>query len=186
MSPHTVVDASDAAQFEAVVNAAVSVFDGLYGNSGTVGVYFDQNASTGGESNSGDLVTSYSNYKNDLKADSAANPANTVLSTAIANLPHGNDSNGATDIAMTSAMAAVALGLSGAPICFDATGIATTACNGPSSGPGVNYGVVTLGNNLNYSNGNAKNVAEHELDEILGGGGQGSTLNSVYNCTVKQ
>ncbi len=46
---------------------------------------------------------SCSTYVSHLRADSAANPGNTVLATAIANPPDGNDANGNSQIALAAA-----------------------------------------------------------------------------------
>jgi hypothetical protein len=46
----------------------------------------------------------YHTYVNALKADSTANPGNTVLATAIANLSKGNNANGAADMVVSGAL----------------------------------------------------------------------------------
>jgi hypothetical protein len=127
-------------------------------------------------------------YVGQLSADSAANPTNKTLSTAIANLSCGNDANGAKEIAATTALLRVALGDTAATPCFNASGAFVTGC-------GQTYDVViTLSPSLpiNYtrpvstSSYDAIRMIEHETDEVLGGGGAGSTLNAVVDGSVRR
>ncbi len=87
---------------------------------------------------------------------------------------------------MTSANARVALGLSGATGCFNSAGTFVSSC-------GQAYdGVVTLTTSFTLNDGTTPNpgeysavsAAEHEIDEMLGGGGQGSTLNAIAYCNA--
>jgi len=91
-----------------------------------------------------------------------------VLSTAVANLGSGNDANGAKDLAVAGGQL---------------TMLGTTE-----------PGNATLNINSNQAFAFSRPVAggsydaigglEHELDEVLGGGGAGSTLNSVAGSCV--
>jgi hypothetical protein len=107
----------------------------------------------------------YTAYVNALKADSAVHPGNSVLATAIANLSEGSDASGANDMALSGAQVAM-LGLGPAGD-SDATVNINSHQSFAFSGSVPNSQYDLLGG------------LEHELDEVLGGGGAGSTLNSI-------
>jgi hypothetical protein len=178
------------ASIESAIGSAIGTIDSLYSNPGTVNVVFNvcgggNQAGCGGsflaESNTSDYSYTYSQYTGELAVISAAHPANTVLATAIANLGTGNMPGPAGTVQVTAADAQIALGdnVSG---CFTSTGT-LTGCGTPYDG------VVTLnigaGGTLNYTTNpvsgeySAVGGLEHELNEILGGGGQGTTLNNI-------
>jgi hypothetical protein len=183
----SITSAPDATAIETAIDTAVDAIAGLYSNPGTVNILFT--AAAGhflGDSDSGLNVEPYSTYVGQLAANSAANPSNTTLSTAITNLPYGNDANGAKSIVASTALLRVALGDTNVTPCFNAGGSFVTGC-------GQTYdGVITLSNTqpLSYTRPvtsgsyDAIRVIEHETDEILGGGGAGSTLNAVANNSV--
>lgn len=174
----------NAAAIEAAINYAAGQIGALYSDPGTVKIVFNLGATALGSSTTEDYYSSYSYYVSLLHADSAANPGNTALATALANLSSGNDAAGAQNIYATSALFRVGLGASGVTPCFNSSGglaVVGSTCVGSYDG------VVTLGSTapLDYNYGSpivsgqydAVSVLEHEIDEILGGGGQGSTLN---------
>jgi hypothetical protein len=179
----SITSAGDTAQVEGSIKAAIGTIESLYTNPGTVGIVFEQaSGSFLGESEADDYTETYAAYKALLQADSAANPANTALATAIAYLPQGNDASGTNSIAATSALLRVGLGVAGATPCFNGSGTFVSGCHQTYDG------VVTLSTSYSYffspagyspSLYNATAVLEHEIDEILGGGGQGSTLNAI-------
>ena len=185
----SITSSPDSADIEASITTALDDIERLYSNPGTVNILFNiASGSFLGESQSSLYGDSYGDYTSLLAADAAVNPANTVLSTAVANLSYGNDSDGSRPIFATSALFRVALGDSAATPCFDAGGTLQPSC-------GQLYdGVVTLSSNsqimytrpLPAYNSHTDNVAfdavsiiEHEVDEVLGGGGSGSSLNAV-------
>lgn len=161
------------ANMETSINAAIAAIDALYSNPVTVDVTFT--ASNAGatyllQTTQDYYGVSYSSYVSELEADSTANPSNTTLSTAIAHLSDGNDANGADGMAISGALCAV-LGFT---------------CSGGTDNATINI-------NTNYTFGYTQPVStsdydltgglEHELDEVLGGGGAGSTLNSLAGCS---
>ena len=164
----TITNASNAADIENAINTSIGTVDALYGNSITVSVDF--NLAPGsflGVTNPSFVDVTYTAYTNALKANSAENPANTVLATAIANLSKGNNASGSSDMAITQAQRGM-LGL-GSALGFDAT--VTLSSTQPldytrpiPTFPPTEYDAI--------------GVIEHELDEVLGGGGAGSTLNA--------
>jgi hypothetical protein len=181
----SITSASNAAQLESAITVAADTIEALFTNSGSVGIVFNQ-ASGGflGQSQTANFTMSYTAYKNLLHADSVANPANTVLSTAYANLSKGNDANGSGTVSLTTADSRLALGHN-AGACFNSSGAFVSGC-------GQSYdGIVTIGSSFafNYTTTpvsgeySAISVAEHEIDEILGGGGQGSVLNAGSSGT---
>ena len=169
-------------QVEGAIDTAIANFESLYSNPGTVGIVFGQSAGTFlGTSDTVDYALSYSDYTSLLAADSAANPTNTTLATAVANLSSSNMPGSGGSVILTSADARVALGVFGATPCFDSAGNYLSSCNG------TNDGLITLSSSYAFNYGNtavageysAVSTVEHELDEILGGGGQGSVLNEI-------
>jgi hypothetical protein len=167
----SITSSPNAAAVEGSINAAISAIDSLYGNAITVPVDFTYNPVTGNDLLSTSqfyAAVPYSTYVTLLTADSATNPANTVLPTALANLSKGNDANGAKQLALSTALHAMLTGTAAPSI-------------GSGQAPVINI-------NSNQTFGYTQPVSgvfdltgglEHELDEVLGGGGAGSTLNSV-------
>jgi len=183
----SITSASNAAAIENAINTSIATMDGLYINPTVVNVYFELGNSGHflAETFNGFHADSYSTYVSALQADAAAHPNNTVLATAIANLSHGNDSNGARQMAATTGLLRT-LGLPNAP-CYTAslafncfTGIydayvvlsATSPIGYTRPIPAYN------GSNLEYD---GIGLIEHELDEVLGGGGAGSALTYTGN-----
>jgi hypothetical protein len=184
----SIVGASDQAAVEGAINDAIGTIDSLFSSTGTVSIVFSQaNGSFLGQSNTADYTKNYANYTAALTAVSQSQPSNAILSSAVANLASGNKPGNGGAVFMTSADARVALGSASVTPCFNSGGNFVVGC-------GQTYdGVVKLTNNpgyaLNYGTSAVAgaysmiDVAEHEIDEILGGGGQGSVLNAVAVCT---
>jgi hypothetical protein len=183
----TVGNANEAA-IESAIGAAINTIDSLYSNPGTVPIVFtacggSQAACGGsflGESDTADYGYTYSAYTSRLAAVSAAEPTNTVLATAVANLSSGNKPGPGGTVQVTTADAQVVLG---EPVtgCFSSTGTFNGACGQPADGVvtlntglGLNYGTTAVGGKYSAIGG-----LEHEIDEMLGGGGQGSVLNGI-------
>jgi hypothetical protein len=165
------------------INTAVNTIDGLYTTGNVAGnvtlnvTFTDTNAGnsyleqtlqfytkgSGGQP----APTPYANYVAALTADSAANPGNYILRTAVSNLASGNQG----PMILTYAQASL-LSLYGAGISI------------PTSGSSINI-------NSFFTFGASQPVAtsvydmvgglEHELDEVIGGGGAGSSINNFYN-----
>jgi hypothetical protein len=180
----SITGAANAAEVEGAINAAISTIESLYSNQGTVAIVFTEGAGNFlAESQTGYYALSYSQYKSLLQSNATSNAANTTLSTAIAHLASGNLPGSGGDVLVTSADARVALGLTSDTGCFNSSGTYVESC-------GQAYdGVITLNTSLslNYTTtpvaGEYSAIAgiEAQLNEILGGGGAGSVLNS-YSC----
>ncbi len=158
----------NAAAIEGAIDSALGTIDGLYANPVSISVDFTYTAAADGNLLStaqNFYAVSYGTYVNALSLDASANPQNTVLATALAHLSQGNDASGANELAITGAQAAM-LGL------------------GPSL---LSNATININSNQNFafarpvSSGQYDLIGglEHELDEVLGGGGAGSTLNSI-------
>lgn len=158
-----------ASNIESAIQSAIGVFDKLFSNNLTIDVDFTYKSAAAGNllsTSQSEYYLPYSAYTAALKAAAAADPANKVLATAIANLKFGNDANGASDIILTGALAAT-LGL-GPSILSDATiNINSLITN------------FSLTNSVSSSQYDLIGGLEHELDEVLGGGGGGSWLNYI-------
>jgi hypothetical protein len=163
---------ANAAQIEGAINTAISTIEGLYSNTVTIPVTFTYKPGAAGNLESTFQFyydVTYSNYVSLLKADSTANPSNTVLATALADLSKGNDSSGSKDLAVAGSQLTMLSGTS-------------TPANA----------VININSNQSFafshpvssSQFDAIGGIEHELDEVLGGGGAGSTLNSVAGCSA--
>jgi hypothetical protein len=178
----------DAAAVEAAISNATHAIQGDFENSFDVPILFK--AAHGGLD--GFLATTrstffrrtYRDYSDSLESAASFQPGNAVLKTAVNNLSSGN--KGGTDgvIVTNTVLQALGVPASDVPGGFDA--------NGNFVGLGVFDGVVTInvdqpfnytepvpvydGHNVTYD---ATRAVEHEIDEVLGGGGSGSTLNDI-------
>jgi hypothetical protein len=178
----SITTAADASSVEFAIDTAISTIDSLYTNAGTVRIVYTQAAGSFlGESETADYSASYAEYVSLLTATSTREPTNTTLATALANLSSGNMPGSGGSVLFTTADAQVALGLSGVTGCFNSGGTFVNSC-------GQTYdGVVTISSSytLNYGTTpvageySAIGAMEHETDEMLGGGGQGSLLNQI-------
>ena len=170
---------ANAAQIEGAIDTAIGTIDGLYSpNNVSITVDFSYTPGAPGNllSTSEEFYGySYSAYTNALKADSAANPSNTNLATAVANLSKGNDSDGASRMAIAYAQALLLANYGlGAPA------FVTNASINIASNQPFDFTRPVPSNQYDAIGG-----LEHELDEVLGGGGAGSTLNEILNnCTT--
>jgi len=173
----------NALQIENAIDTAITTIDGLYGNTVTIPVTFTYTpAAAGNLSSNADTFydISYSSYVSLLTADSLANPANTVLATALAHLGQGNDANGARDIALSFAQLAM---LEQVPV---------DSLSGDADTVGIPTSVLNINSNANFALGptvpsnqyDLTGAVEHELDEVLGGGGAGSVLNKLTGPCV--
>ena len=159
----------NAAQIEGAINTAISTIESLFGNPVTIPVLFTYtNAGSGNlmSTNQFYFQTTYADYVAALTANSLAHPANTTLASAILHLPQGNDADGSRQLAIAGGLYAQ-LGFGGAPQAI------------------VNINSVqnfTFAGAVPNSSFDAVGGLEHELNEVLGGGGAGSTLNSQAAC----
>jgi hypothetical protein len=163
---------SNATAVENSIDAAVNALDSLYANPGNVPVLFQYNAGLGGgaETNSATLTSPYDNYVAGLQADLAAHPDNVALTTALAHIPSDatliSDFGSVPSVTYTAPFANLVLGM-GQFLCFNASGTFISGCNASTAGP--YEAVVTISST-------AVAPIEHELNEVLGGGGTGTTL----------
>ena len=170
-------DASVSAPAKSAIETAISTIDSLYTNPGTISVYFEMqdNSSFVGESAYEYYLDPYANFEARLTADATANPSNSVLATGLAHLASGNQPGSGGAVLVTSAFARLVLDEYAAP----GVQIGTTDYDGEI--------VLSDYYNLNYTTTpvagaySAIATAEHELDEVLGGGGAGSALNFIAN-----
>jgi hypothetical protein len=178
----SITGAADAASIEGAINTAINTVESLYSNTGTVGIVFTAGAGNFvAQSSTYDYSEPYVEYTSLLGLNSIKNPANTTLSTAIANLGSGNKPGPGGSVLVTSADARVALGLA------SDTGHYNSSGSFVSAGGQAYDGVVTLntGIPLNFTTkavaGEYSAIAafEAQINEILGGGGQGSVLNQI-------
>jgi len=168
----------DATGIKTAINAADSVLEADISTNITVAIDF-QNMSSGlGESTSGIYATSYYSYYNALKAIDTAPGASAAQLEAFASLgvaPTGasspNPVNGSTSVAFTAPMGralgfptpAVVPGPGGT---YDSVIGLNTSITSPPNGLSGNYGLEA--------------VATHEIDEALGIGGTGSSIDAGY------
>jgi hypothetical protein len=165
-------DNPNASAYETAIEQASKTIAALFSNPITVNILFGYNASVLGQSQTGLYESSYNSYAGLLSSNSTANPANTILSTAVANLANGNGG--------------VGLPVYSTPANLRALGV-STATGLTSSGGQMYDGVVTVGN-LNFASGpghpsQAVSVIENEIDNVLGGGASGSTLGTSNQGT---
>ena len=166
---------ANAAQIEAGVNTAISTIEGLYGNPVNIAITFSF-APLGGNTITQSTIgegfgDTYSTYVSLLEADSVANPGNTVLATAIANLGSGNQGGTNTTFGgmfLSDSQNAMLTGASNAYT-------NTVTINSSQS-----FAFTGIADSTQYD---LVGAVEHEIDEIMGGGGEGSTLNDLANSS---
>jgi hypothetical protein len=134
----------------------------------------------GGAETSNAIETfNYNTYRANLVADSAANPANSTLATAVQNLPGAGTVS--QSVTVSEPYANIIMGQSSC-LSFDASGTFESGC-GQSYAAVVTVSSSTSPTNFYESspgfNSTASAAAEHELDEVLGGGGAGTTLTNT-------
>ena len=157
--------------YQSAINNAVGTIDGLYNNNVNLSVNFSATARGTGsyllQTNQFYYTYSYSNYTAALTADSVGNPSNTSLSTALAHLSSGNNASGTSPmiLAYGGALMLSNYGL-GTPTFFGNASININSSQPFGNGTGGTYDLV--------------GGLEHELNEVLGGGGAGSTLNNFF------
>jgi|GEM_PF-6172458 len=160
----------DALAVESAITNAIGAIDALYANNATIPVLFEYNSGLGGGASTSSAIYSsipYNTWRSDLVSGSTANPGNTALSMAVAHLPAAGTVSQTMTVTAPYYNAVMGQSLS---LCFDGSG-------GFVSGCGASYAaVVTL-------SGTSVAVIEHELDEVLGGGGAGTTLTSSSTGT---
>ena len=157
----SVTSNANAAQIEATILSASNAIASLYSNPVTVTINFQLTKQGLGGSSQYLYAASYASYTQALRNNSLANPANTALASAVANLSRGNDAAGRTPIAMTSAL-------------VDTLGLGNISAGGTVY---LNSSLMYFGTGSTPSNlYNGTGVIQHEIDEILGGGGAGSML----------
>jgi hypothetical protein len=169
----TIVDAfsgsvtgnANAAQIEAAIQSASNAIASLYSNPFTVTINYQLMSGGLGGSSQNLYATSYASYTQALRNDSLANPGNSTLATAVASLSRGNDAGGQTPIALTSSL-------------VDALGLGNVSAGGTIY---LNSSLLYFGSGAVPSNRySATGVIQHEIDEILGGGGAGTLLGTSY------
>ena len=175
----SITSASNAVEVENSVLTVVNVFEGLVADPINVTVFFTIGPTPENllsQSAASLYAVPYDSYTS-LLAQKAALTNNSILSTAVANLPVGN--NGSLVVATSAALRA--LGVSAAMGLRGTDGV---------RGHGDLDGVVTLesGPDFQYSRPvssdrfDARWAIAHEIDEILGvGGAGGSILNAAFD-----
>jgi hypothetical protein len=175
----TITGASNAADIEGAINQVTGVYDSLFTNPETVNIYFELGTSNGdlGESRSSRYRYTYADYVDLLTADSTANPANNVLATAVANLPFGNTpaTTGRPYVVTTSAQGR-AIGDAADPGVLGSDAVA-----GDGNYDGIVYldavpGELSWGSTTGPDQYSGISTIFHEVDEVLGVGGPGSTI----------
>jgi hypothetical protein len=145
----------NAVAIESTIQAGINQIASQFTNSATVNILFNTTTdpNVGGGSSASLFTGTYSEYTSLLTQDFVAHPENQTLGTALSNLQFGNG-NAQSTMLLTSAQLK-ALG-------FD-------------PGPGLD-GTITIG----PSHVTEISAWQHEIDEVLGGGGQGSVLNRGF------
>ncbi len=175
----SITGAANASAIETAIDSAANTIDALFSNASTVPILFEAVNEPNGflaASESTYDTYSYANYASLLRSAAAAEPGNTVLRTAAANLKSGNQ-GGSKGIVATNTV-------------FQALGLSGSALSGayPSEDGGAPFDgivLINLGEPLSFSGQPSANqydatrAIEHEIDEVLGGGGSGTTLNDI-------
>jgi hypothetical protein len=158
----SITSLSNAVAVENTISNAISFYEATFTNPITVAIDFQATTTGLGGSSSALYGLGYSTYKSALETDYNANPANATKASANANLPTSIAPN---NIAATAAnLQALGFTLASPPT-FDGTIYLNTSLMSFNAD-----GSATTG--LYYGN----SVIQHEIDEVLGIGGAGSSL----------
>ena len=181
----TITGSTNAQTIEGDINSALSFYDQNFTNQINIQIAFtitatNSTASYLGHSEFTGYSPTYAKYTGYMDTN-ASNNNNAIEQTAYNNLIYGNDSNTSTHLFVPSADMRAISGDSSYTGSLDAAGNITST--------GTYDGVITLnaakligfGGNGPYS---AGRVIQHEVDEVLGIGGAGSTLNSSSTTTT--
>lgn len=160
-------DSSVTSSEQQVIEGAISSYENMFSNPETVSIEFMTSSAGGGTSQASDYVAPYSTYTNWLGIN-AINSGDSYAVEAYNNLKYGNT---AQQVLFTSADGR-ALG------CTNCVG--GVAAQGSISSSTMVDGIVTVGSSY-YGNG--AQVVYHEIDEVLGIGGQGSVLQASMATT---
>ncbi len=168
----SITGSADAATIESDITNAISFYDNTFVNPITVNIDFQitSSASFLGQSLSSTGVPSYASYTSALDANAVQNQ-NAVELGGYNHLSTGNQ---APQIMATTAD-------------LRALGFNSPATLTDSGAPGVNFdGIITFNAGLLTGFGGSGSYApnpviQHEIDEVLGIGGPGSTLNILTN-----
>ncbi len=181
----SITGSADASVIESDINSALSFYDQSFINPINVQIAFtitltNSSASYLGHSEETLYSPTYAAYKAFMQANAAAY-ANSTEQLAYNNLQYGNDNNGAASLEVASADMRAISGSSGYVGGLNSSGVISAS--------GTYDGVITLnakklsgfGGGGSYSPGRA---IQHEVDEVLGIGGAGSTLGSSYQSSA--
>ena len=174
---NSISTSTSASTIESDINNALSFYDSTFTNPIKVNIDFGitTGASYLGQSNNTIYNPTYSTYTSDMQSNAVASSNATEL-TAYNNLQYGNDSNGSKNLSITAPDMRALTGSSSYHGGYDQAG------NYVGSS-GTYDGVITLnatdlsGFGLGGST-SAGRVIQHEVDEVLGIGGAGSTITS--------
>ena len=173
----------NAAAIEGAINRAITNLEASVATNITVSIDFQETGSGLGGSDTTIYTLSYLNYYNQLTAH-ATSPSQVAAIATLGPAPTsenpGNPVNGSDQIAITSANGrAIGLNTPGA-----------LASNGSIGTGGTFDSIISLNTSLTFppgpNNGSKyglQSVAAHEIDETLGIGGPGSTLNGSGSLT---
>jgi hypothetical protein len=177
-----------AAGIESAIHGAINAIEGAITspNNLTVSIYFTEMGGGLGESLTTEYLPNYFQYYNALAA--IANQPNQVtalasLGTAPSSASSGNPVNNNTGVVITSA--------EGRNLGFGTAGGITPNTDIDDAGGGGTFDAeIALNTSItfppqpdNNSNYGLQAVANHEIDEVLGIGGTGSTLNGTGSLT---
>jgi len=157
---------------EGAINAAIASVENAVTspNNITVSIYFTNGGGLG-ESITGQYGVSYNDYYNAYKAVATSSNQLTALASlgaAPTGPSSGNPVNGNTQVDITSA--------EGRNLGFNTPGVVTVGSGTYDSEILLNTSITSPPNSLNGSTYGLQAVANHEIDEALGIGGDGSTL----------
>jgi hypothetical protein len=166
----------NAAAIEGAINAAINAVETPFSNPITVKIYFSEINSGLGQSETSLFGSSYFNYYNAIKANASSSAQLTALASlgAAPGLGTGNPvtGNNTIDSMVLTTANGRALGYN------TPGGVVAPDGNKYDSVISFNTSITAPPNPLNGGTYGLQAVAAHEIDEVLGVGGSGSTLGS--------
>lgn len=169
----SITSRADAADIESTIVAATQFYKN-FSDPVDVNIYFRLGSTALGQSISSLYITDYADYVQGLSIQSALHPENTVLQSAVANLPYGNID---TNVVFSSANLNVLV----APFGITYPGVVDGTFDGEVMLSDVPGKVVFTGP-VGAGQYDAFAVLQHEIDEVLGAGGGGSALSQSFGA----
>jgi hypothetical protein len=169
----SITSAANAADIQSTIIAATKFYEN-FSDPISVSIYFRLGNTALGQSVTSLYFTDYADYAFGLAYQASLHPENTVLNSAVANLPYGNV---ADNVVFSSANVNALI----APFGLSVAGVVDGGFDGEVMLSDV-PGKVVFAGPVGAGQYDAFAVLQHEIDEVLGAGGGGSALTQPFGA----